>query len=477
MLRKRTQFYKSLLVLTDILFVSVAWIVSYFLRFYVELVPVYHDIPPIQDYLFFLPVILFLWLVLLGPLRLSEIGLSASTSKEHWKLFKASTVIFLLLIVLTFFTRQELSRVAVLFFWVTSIAALSVGRFLFSCFFQYLRRKGYTVSNALIVGSGELPHTIAERLSRNSIYGTNVVGFVTEDAGGQMSQTSGVPVLGGYQDTEHIIKQYDVDLVIIGLAIERYDRLEEVLKNIGAETVDIKIVPDMQRFTTLRSEIEELNGLPFITLQGSPLHGWNMVLKRSIDLLVSLIALVILSPVMMVTALLVRLSSPGPVLYRQERAGLNGERFTILKFRTMKVDAEEGGVVWPTSSDDPRCTPIGLYLRKTRLDELPQLVNVLKGDMGLVGPRPERPVFIEEFRHTIPQYMLRSKVLAGITGLAQINEWYEYMPLEKRIEYDLYYIKNWSLGLDLTIFFLTFWRALFHPRRKKEPASGKGDTK
>ena len=475
MLKKRTQFYKSLLILTDLLFVSVAWIVAYFLRFHIELVPVYHDIPPLQRYLFFLPIIMLLWIVLLKPLRLSEVGLSASTSKEHWKLFKASTAIFLLLTVLTFFTKQELSRVAIVFFWVTSIVTLSVGRFLFAYLFQYLREKGYTVSNALIVGSGELPCTIAEKLSHNSISGTNVVGLVTEDTDGQRPQTSGLPVLGGYQDTERIIKQYDVDLVIIGLALEHYHRLEEILKNIGAETVDIKIVPDMQRFTTLRSEIEELNGLPFITLRGSPLYGWNMVLKRSIDLLVSSIALVFLSPVMMITALLVRTSSPGPILYRQERAGLNSEQFTILKFRTMKVDAEERGAVWPTSSDDPRCTWMGKYLRKTRLDELPQLVNVLKGDMSIVGPRPERPVFIEEFRDKIPQYMLRSKVLAGITGLAQINEWYEYVPLEKRIEYDLYYIRNWSLGLDLTIIFLTFWRALFHP--KKKAASQKGDTK
>lgn len=475
MLKKRTELYENLLIFTDILSISIAWVVAYFLRFHVELVPVYHDVPPLREYLVFLPPIILLWAVLFKALGLSA-GLTGGTSKESWRLFKASTAMFVLLVVLTFFVRKELSRVVLLFFWLINIATLSLGRFLFSYLFQYLRQKGYAISNTLIVGSGELPFTIAEKLSHNSISGTNVVGLITEDTVTRKSQTHGTQLLGGYRDIQRIVKQHDVNLIVIGLALEDYHRLEDIIRNIGSETVDIKIVPDMQRFTTLRSEIEELDGLPFLTLQGSPLYGWNMVLKRSIDILVSLGTLILLLPVLAVTALLVFISSRGPVFYRQERASLNGEKFTILKFRTMKMDAEEGGAVWPTSSDDPRCTWIGRYLRKTRLDELPQLLNVLKGDMSLVGPRPERPVFIEEFKNKIPQYMLRSKVLAGITGLAQINEWHEYLPLEKRIEYDIYYIKHWSLGLDLSILFLTFWRVIFQPEKRGEPAFREGET-
>lgn len=478
MLKKRTEFYESLLIFTDILFISIAWITAYFLRFHLEFVPVYHDVPPLQEYLVLLPPIILLWVVLFKTLGLSGVGLKGGGApKERWRLFKASTVMFLLLVVLTFFVRKELSRVVLLFFWLISIATLSLGRFLFLYLFRYLRQKGYAVSNALIVGSGGLPFTIAEKLSHNSISGTDVVGLITEATGAQKTQKHGMQILGGYRDIQRIVKQHDVDLVVIGLALEDYHRLGDIIRNIGSETVDIKIVPDMQRFITLRSEIEELEGLPFITLQGSPLYGWSMVLKRSVDILVSFVALILLLPVFVVTALLVFISSPGPVFYRQERASLNGEKFTILKFRTMKVDAEKEGAIWPTSSDDPRCTRMGKYLRKMRLDELPQLINVLKGDMSLVGPRPERPVFIEEFKDKIPQYMLRSKVLAGITGLAQINEWREYIPLEKRIEYDLYYIKNWSLALDLSILFLTFWRATFQSKKKDELAFRKGEMK
>jgi len=208
----------------------------------------------------------------------------------------------------------------------------------------------------------------------------------------------------------------------------------------------------------MRGGIEDFEGVPIIHLRESPLFGWNGVLKRGLDLVVGGVALVVLSPVLMIVASAVKLTSPGPTLLRQERMGLDGRAFSMLKFRTMRSDAEaESGPVWATPDDDRR-TRVGAVLRRFSLDELPQLFNVLRGDMSLVGPRPERPVFVETFRHRIPGYMLRHKVKAGMTGWAQINGWRGNTSLEKRIEYDLYYIERWSLGFDLAILLKTIWR-------------------
>lgn len=213
---------------------------------------------------------------------------------------------------------------------------------------------------------------------------------------------------------------------------------------------------------TLRGGVEEFDGLPLISLQESPHYGWNLVGKRSLDIALSTVALLITGPLLLLVAAIIKLTSSGPVLYRQERMGLDGRTFQMLKFRSMRNDAEDDtGPVW-AARDDERRTGIGALLRRTSLDELPQLVNVLKGEMSLVGPRPERPVFIEEFRKRIPRYMLRHKVKAGITGWAQVNGWRGDTSIEKRIECDLFYIENWSLFFDLRILWLSFWKGFIH---------------
>jgi Undecaprenyl-phosphate glucose phosphotransferase len=224
--------------------------------------------------------------------------------------------------------------------------------------------------------------------------------------------------------------------------------------------VDIHVVPDLLQFIALRARLENLDGVPIISLNDVPLRGFNSVLKRATDVAISAVALAILSPFFAVIALLIKRTSSGPVFYTQERMGLDGKAFNVYKFRSMHEDAEEEtGPVW-ARDDDPRATRIGRLLRKTDADELPQFWNVLRGDMSIVGPRPERPYFVEQFKHRIPQYMLRHKVKAGITGWAQVNGWRGNTSLEKRIEYDLYYIENWSVALDLKIMWLTLVRGL-----------------
>jgi Undecaprenyl-phosphate glucose phosphotransferase len=241
-----------------------------------------------------------------------------------------------------------------------------------------------------------------------------------------------------------------VDQVIIALPLEQQAVVKQLMEQLALRTVDVKVVPDLYQYITLYGGLEEFGGLPIISLQGDPMDGWSRVGKRIFDILFSLVAIALSAPIMLVTALMVKLTSRGPILYQQERMGMDGRTFHILKFRTMRIDAEVTGAKM-ASADDPRRTPIGTFLRKYSIDELPQFFNVLVGDMSLVGPRPERPVFIEEFKRQIPRYHLRHKVKAGITGWAQINGLRGQTSIQKRIEYDLYYIENWSLLMDLKI--------------------------
>lgn len=236
----------------------------------------------------------------------------------------------------------------------------------------------------------------------------------------------------------------------------------DLIESTSRECIDVKVVPDLLQVIALRARLEDLDGVPIININDIPLQGLNSIVKRGLDVVLSTGALALLTLPLSLIALVVRLTSRGPAFYRQERTGLDGKPFTIVKFRSMYDDAErQTGPVW-TKPDDPRVTPLGRFLRRSNIDELPQLWNVLRGDMSIVGPRPERPHFVEQFRHRIPSYMLRHKVKAGLTGWAQVNGWRGDTPLEKRIEYDLYYIENWSVRLDLKIMWLTFVKGFFH---------------
>jgi Undecaprenyl-phosphate glucose phosphotransferase len=251
------------------------------------------------------------------------------------------------------------------------------------------------------------------------------------------------------------VRRGAVDQVFVALPLAQASKLKEIQAWLGDEPVALHFVPDLGELATLRGNVEEFDGLQIISLQASPHNGWNVLSKRFVDIAVGGVALLIFAPLMAVVAIAIKFLSPGPILYRQERMGLDGRRFQMLKFRTMVAEAEQWtGPVW-SMDDDPRITSLGRWLRQTSLDELPQLINVLRGEMSLVGPRPERPPLIDEFRKTIPKYMLRHKVKAGMTGWAQINGWRGNTSLASRIEYDLDYIENWSLKRDIKILFLT----------------------
>ena len=460
MLKSHSRLLEQLTLAADLLLVAAAWLAAYAIRFHVAGPPVPHGvIPPLRPYLLMLVPILAVWGVCFRAFDLYRPRRIGSRLGEAADIAKASSMGALVLVaIMTFaFREYDYSRVVIVYFWILSIGLVWLSRAVFREGLRVARRHGYNLRYAVIVGSGELAVAVARRFRDRPDVGVTVLGLIGDEKDG----VPGVPWLGGYADLRAVLDSRSVDHVVIALAHEDYGRLAGLLDAVGDEPVTIHVVPDLFRFATLRGGVEEFEGMPFIHLRESPLHGWNRVAKRAFDVVFSLAVLVALLPLAGVIALLVKVTSPGPVFYRQERMGLDGQRFTMLKFRTMRVDAEQAsGPVW-ARRDDPRRVAFGTFLRRFSLDELPQFVNVLRGEMSVVGPRPERPVFVEQFRRTIPDYMLRHKVKAGVTGWAQVHGLRgSETSLEKRIEYDLQYIERWSLWLDVKIIALTLVRVL-----------------
>jgi Undecaprenyl-phosphate glucose phosphotransferase len=351
------------------------------------------------------------------------------------------------------------SRATMVVFTLLNAAAVLTARRLSWAAIKTLRSRGYNQTSAIIVGTGRVARKTAWALRHASWMGIRTVGFV-EDRPNRW--TSDLNVLGTTADLPQLIPKYRIEHVFISLPLSRYHEARRVFDVVSRTVVEVRLVVDSPNLAGLSLTTTNLDGLPVIGLRESPHFGLNIVVKRAMDITLSLAALILVSPVMLVIAVLVKLTSPGPVFYRQERCGLNGKGFEILKFRSMDADAEShSGAVW-AQKDDPRRTRLGRFLRWSNLDELPQLINVLAGDMSLVGPRPERPVFIQKFSKTVPNYMARHCVKAGITGWAQVHGWRGNTSLRKRLQYDLYYITHWTPWLDLRILGLTLIHGFFH---------------
>jgi len=458
MLKAHSRLFEQLMLAADLAVVGASWLAAYGLRFYVVGPPlVTPDVPPLRDYLLQLVPILLVWTAAFHWFDLYRPRRIGSRLSEWVDIAKASTLgVLVLVAVMQFaFHEYEYSRVVTLYFWGLSIVGASLLRAAFREALRVARRRGYNVRRAVVVGGGRPAADVLAMLARRVDLGIQVVGVLGDKAEAEPGRG---PCLGGFEDVRAILDRHPVDVVFIALPHAEHGRLAGILADIGDDPVTIHLVPDVYGLASLRAGVEEFEAIPFIHLRESPLYGWNRVMKRAFDLVVGGGCLLVATPAMLGIALAIRVGSAGPVLLRQERMGLDGRRFQLLKFRTMRVHAEAAtGPVWARPDDDRR-TPVGALLRRFNLDELPQLLNVLRGEMSLVGPRPERPVFVEDFRRRIPGYMLRHKVKAGMTGWAQVNGWRGDTSLEKRIEYDLYYIERWSLLLDVKILVQTLYR-------------------
>ena len=392
MLRAYSRLLEQLMLVADLVLVGLCWLLAYWLRFYVAGPPLpYADRGPVADYLLMLLPILLVWSASFRAFGLYRPRRIGSHLSEAVDLAKASTMGVLVLVALmTFFFRgYDYSRVVIVYFWLLSIGVVWFSRAAFREGLRFARRRGYNQRFAVVVGDGELAATVVQRMEGRRDVGIQVLGVV----GDEKDDTGGVRRLGGYADLRAVLDAHTVDHVILALAHEDYGRLAGLLDAVGDEPVTIHVVPDLLRFASLRGGIEQFEGMPFIHLRESPLYGWNRLAKRVFDFLFSATVLAVLWPVLLLLAAAVKVSSRGPVFYRQERMGLDGRRFEMLKFRTMDADAEvRSGPVWARPSDQRR-TGLGAFLRRLSLDELPQFWNVLKGEMSIVGPRPERPFF------------------------------------------------------------------------------------
>lgn len=459
MLKKYSQVFLTSLFVSDILIIVLSWVGSYYLRVGGYIIPVYKTAPPLSVYLPLAIYAVIIWAIVLRALGLYVPMRIVSLFEEATKIIKASLVAILILITVVYFVKEyKYSRVVFFYFWVLSTSGLIISRSSLRALLRYLRKKGLNLRFVLIVGAGELGQKILRSINRHPELGLRVTGFLTRRREKLATKVFDVPVLGLYEDIKKILAAHHIDQIVLALPLEEHFRLKTIMEAIDDEMVDIKIVPDFFEYISLRGGVEELDNIPIINLRDSPLYGWNRISKQCFDILFSLIILTIFSPLLVLIAILIKITSPGPVFYRQERMGLDGKLFTMLKFRTMREDAEKNtGPVW-AKEEDKRRTKLGAFLRKMSLDELPQVINVLKGEMSIVGPRPERPFFIQQFKERVPRYMLRHKMKAGITGWAQVNGWRGNTSIEKRIEYDIFYIENWSLGFDVKIIWLTLWK-------------------
>ena len=461
MLKQKRHLFEFLFLAADLFVISVAWLFSYLLRFKSGLVEVQKGTPPFSRYLV---MVLFIWLIwafvfkrmgLYRPMR----GVRRST--EIWRLVNANALALLLFMSVTylFWEKQtEFSRLVFVYFGALATIFTVMQRILLRFLLQELRRRGHNLRYMLIIGAGKVASDIISRIRLRRELGIQLLGCLSKD-GTEKRGPGGVSVMGSYADLGEILRSWDIDQVVVALPFEDNQILPDIMDELKDSTVDVKIVPDVYQFISVGGSIEEFEGLPIISVQESPIEGVNLLAKRLLDVAIAGTALVAFAPLMLVISVLLKLTSSGPVLYAQERMSIDGSRFRIYKFRTMRSDAEAEGPQW-SKRGDKRITLLGRVLRAYSLDELPQLINVIRGDMSLVGPRPERPVFINEFRKQIPKYMLRHKVPAGMTGWAQINGWRGDTSIDKRIECDLFYIKNWSILFDLKIVLLTLFKGL-----------------
>ena len=473
MLKAKARKWVAVHVAVDVATTCLAWLLAYVLRFHeplASLVPVTKGVPDVSRYLLLLPLIALLWPPVLYFHGLYRIRRGRSLIDETFAILFSVLIASALTLGATLYVRVyyrfqpevapswEYSQAVFALFAALDVLLLSLSRAALRAWQERQWAAGENLIRVLVAGTGELGRTVAEALGAHRHLGYRVVGFLgeSEASGGH----AGLPVLGTIAQAREAVEQARADQVYVALPLEDHARLVPLVQGLSNECVDLKVVPDVVQYATIRAALEDLDGIPIISLNEVPLQGWSSMIKRVMDLLASTALLVGLTicGFLPVLALLVRLrGGKGPVLLRQERMTLDGKTFQIFKFRTMVDEAEKDtGPIFATS-DDPRRTPIGAWLRKHNLDELPQLLNVFLGDMSLVGPRPERPPFVQQFRERIPQYMRRHRVKSGMTGWAQVNGWRGNTSIEKRIEFDLYYIENWSLRLDLKILILTIF--------------------
>lgn len=463
--RRNDFLVPTLAVAFDALAIEFAFIFSYWLRFKTDVLsflPLSEDTPPFESYLFGSFFIVLIWLLIFKSRNMYGARRNIALSDEFFNVVKLVTLGMLVVMSAAFFYRAfSYSRVVFGLLWVSSIVSISAGRYCVYAIERALYRSGRELRNAVIIGNNDTANTIYHILRSHLLLGYQLVGYFADTLPTQPGapHLDQLPYLGKIHEATSKMTDGHIELALIALGYRDYPKLYDLIRECEGVNVEFMMVPDMLEIMTGGMRVKEIGGIPFIKIKGIPMTTWGRITKRTFDLAVSGTILVLLSPLFLLVAILIKLDSKGLIFYRQERLGMDGNRFEMLKFRSMKVGAEqETGPVW-AKENDPRSTRIGNFIRKTSIDEFPQLINVFRGEMSLVGPRPERPYFVEQFKKLVPKYLDRHRVKTGMTGWAQVNGLRGDTSLEERIKYDIYYIENWSLWFDVKILLKTI-RAL-----------------
>lgn len=467
MIKDHQKGLNKLHIVIDLLLAAGTYALSYPLRFGLLKNLGWFEVE--GSYLDFARYMSYLWYILLGfcVIYLGSGLYRSHRSKGRWYevfgILKANALGFLYCLALLFLLKQvDISRKFLGVFIILNMTAQLLYRLLLRRLLKRLRKKGYHVRHVLLIGYSRTAEGYIDRLTENPQWGYQVKGIL-DDVMETGTRYKGVPVIGTLSELEHYLGTFELDEIAITMRLEEYAGLKGIVAACEKSGVHTKFIPDYQDVIPTIPYMEDMDGLPVIHIRKVPLaYLPNRICKRAMDLVLGTVALLLAAIPMGVIALLIKRTSPGPVFYSQKRVGLHNREFKMYKFRSMEVQEEAKEKTAWTTFRDPRITPIGRIIRKTSLDELPQLWNVLKGDMSLVGPRPERPYYVEKFKEEIPRYMVKHQVRPGMTGWAQVNGYRGDTSIRKRIEYDLYYIENWNPWLDLWILFLTVWKGFIN---------------
>ena len=458
MIRENQRVLNLAMVLLDVVVVILSLIISWWLRFKTTIFGPIGGHLPIENYILFLifaviPVYLILYFSfgLYKPRRTYK-----SIFSEATQIIKVNIVAFVVLVAILFILNQpDFSRIML---FLLSVVASVIGimeRFVIRNFLKKIRINNKNLKHILIVGDNDLAYTFARRIRNNPYLGFDISGFLGRSDHVGM-EIEGSEIIGSFTDLDMILDNNSFDRVVLAIPLKYYYKLNELVESCERVGIKAEVIPDYIRYFPAQPSVDMIEDIPIINIRYVPLDDpFNRTLKYISDYLISIIAIIITSPIMIGTAIAIKLTSPGPIIFKQERIGFQGEPFKMYKFRSMRVQPLDDEASKWTTKDDPRKTKVGNFIRRTSIDELPQFFNVLKGDMSVVGPRPERPYFVEEFRKEIPKYMVKHQVRPGITGWAQIHGCRGDTSINKRIEYDIEYVENWHMGLDLGIMIKT----------------------
>lgn len=461
MIKENQKHFNRLQVLIDAFVLLFSYVAAWVIKF--QIISSDDGALSLRTYMIALPITVLVYLGLYYLFSLYTPKRVQGRRLELWNIVKANTVgIALFLGVLYLIKMMHFSREMLFIFYVINICLEAIARNLIRYFLRSMRRKGYNLKHIVLVGYSRTAEEYIDRILENPQWGYKIRGILDDhiEAG---TEYKGIKVLGKIDNLMIILPENRLDEIAITLGLSEYARLEEIVNLCEKSGVHTKFIPDYNQIIPTKPYTEDILGLPVINIRHVPLtNTFYAAMKRVMDIAGAICAIILFSPIMMFSVIMIKLTSPGPLIFKQERVGLHNHTFMMYKFRSMDVQPPEKEKTKWTVKDDPRVTNFGKFMRKTSIDELPQLFNVLKGEMSLVGPRPERPFFVEKFKEEIPRYMIKHQVRPGLTGWAQVNGYRGNTSIRKRIEYDLYYIENWTLGLDVKILFLTIFKGFIN---------------